>query len=50
MDLLIFLLQLFVATIVIILVYQTLKYMHTMWEFKNKKEHGDKGKKFKYFD
>lgn len=50
MSVLFFLLQLLLATVVIVLVYQTLKYMYTMWIFKNKKEDKSEDKKFKYFD
>ena len=50
MDFIFFLLQLFIATIVIILVYQTLKYSYTMWKFKNKKENKSEDTEFKYFD
>lgn len=38
MDFLIFVFQLFIAAIVIVLIYQTLKYTHTMWRFKNRKK------------
>jgi hypothetical protein len=50
MSVLFFVLQLFIATIVIVLVYQTLKYSYTMWKFKNKKEDKSEDTKFKYFD
>lgn len=50
MNILIFIFQLLIATIVIILVYQTLKYTHTLWRFKNRKKDGSEDKDFKYFD
>ncbi|MGD9553747.1 MAG: hypothetical protein AB7D96_06915 [Arcobacteraceae bacterium] len=50
MDFLIFVFQLFIAAIVIVLIYQTLKYTHTMWRFKNRKKDGREDQDFKYFD
>jgi heme/copper-type cytochrome/quinol oxidase subunit 2 len=50
MSVLIFLFQLLITTVVIILVYQMLKYTYTLWRFKNRKKDGSEDKDFKYFD
>ncbi|MFA6789588.1 MAG: hypothetical protein WC149_09205 [Arcobacteraceae bacterium] len=50
MSFLIFIFQLLIATLVIILVYQTFKYTYTLWRFKNRKKDGSEDKDFKYFD
>lgn len=50
MNFLLFIFQLFIAAIVIILIYQTLKYTHTLWHFKKRKKDGSEDKDFKYFD
>jgi heme/copper-type cytochrome/quinol oxidase subunit 2 len=50
MSFLVFIFQLLMIAIVIILVYQTLKYTRTMWRFKNRKKDGSEDKDFKYFD
>ncbi|MFA7084013.1 MAG: hypothetical protein WC141_05700 [Arcobacteraceae bacterium] len=50
MNLLFLILQLFFATLIIILVYQTLKYTHTMWRFKKSSKQNKKESDFKRFD